>query len=162
MLATGRLTISTLYNTPHDFENSLLGMEFVGFNTHNERIMGVCSDGGITNVILADKYLKWVIPDKWTMEDAATVPIVYSTCYYALYIKGKMKKGDKVLIHSGTGGIGQAAIYLALSEGCEVFTTVGNVEKRQFIINTFPSIPEDNIGNSRDTSFQQMIMQRIR
>ncbi|KAL0119940.1 hypothetical protein PUN28_007965 [Cardiocondyla obscurior] len=160
MLATGRLTISTLYNTPHDFENSLLGMEFVGFNTHNERIMGVCSDGGIANVILADKYLKWVIPDKWTMEDAATIPIVYSTCYYALYIKGKIKKGDKVLIHSGTGGIGQAAIYLALSEGCEVFTTVGNIEKRQFIKKTFPSIPEDNIGNSRDTSFQQMIMQR--
>lgn len=93
------------------------------------------------------------------MEEAATVPCVYCTCYCALYIKGKMKKGDKVLIHSGTGGIGQAAIHLALYEGCEVFTTVGNVEKRQFIKDTFPSIPEDHIGNSRDTSFEQMVMQ---
>ncbi|XP_011875304.1 PREDICTED: fatty acid synthase-like [Vollenhovia emeryi] len=71
-----------------------------------------------------------------------------------------MTKKDKVLIHSGTGGVGQAAIYIALYEGCEVFTTVGTAEKRQFIRETFPSIPEENIGNSRDTSFEQMIMQR--
>ena len=114
----------------------------------------------MANILVADKYLSWIIPDKWTMEDAATVPCVYGTCYYALYIKGKMKKGDKVLIHSGTGGIGQAAIHLALHEDCEVFTTVGTVEKRQFIRETFPSISEDHIGNSRDTSFEQMIMQR--
>jgi len=96
------------------------------------------------------------------MEDAATVPCVYSTCYYALYLRGKMKKDDKVLIHSGTGGVGQAAIYLALYEGCEVFTTVGSIEKRDFIRETFPSIPEDHIGNSRDTSFEQMIIQGTR
>lgn len=114
---------------------------------------------GMTNIRMADEYLNWIVPDKWTMEDAATVPCVYSTCYYALYIKGKMKKGDKVLIHSGTGGIGQAAIHLALYEGCEVFTTVGTVEKRQFIRETFPSIFEDHIGNSRDISFEQIIMQ---
>jgi len=114
---------------------------------------------GITNICVPDKYLTWNVPDEWTMEDAATVPCVYSTCYYALYVEGKMKKGDKILIHSGTGGIGQAAIYLALHEGCEIFTTVGTVEKRQFIRETFPSIPEDHIGNSRDTSFEQMIMQ---
>ena len=87
----------------------------------------------MANVVVADKYLSWIVPDNWTMEDAATVPCVYSTCYYALHLKGKMKKGDKVLIHSGTGGVGQAAIHLALYEGCEIFTTVGTVEKRNFI-----------------------------
>lgn len=114
------------------------------------------------NIRIADKYFSWIVPDKWTLEEAATVPCVYSTCYYALYLKGKMKKGDKVLIHCGAGGVGQAAIYLALYEGCEVFTTVGTIEKRQFIRETFPSIPEDHIGNSRDTSFEQMIIQETR
>jgi len=69
-----------------------------------------------------------------------------------------MKKVNKVLIHSGTGGIGQAAIHLALKEGCEVFTTVGTSEKRTFIKKTFPTILDRRIGNSRDTSFEQMIM----
>ncbi|XP_024893544.1 fatty acid synthase-like, partial [Temnothorax curvispinosus] len=161
MVATGRLNAETI--APFERGNDcFIGMEFVGFNTHKQRIMGLCSHGGMTNILVADKYLSWIIPDKWTMEDAATVPVVYCTCYYALYVRGKMKKGDKVLIPSGTGGIGQAAIHLALYEGCEVFTTVGTVEKRQFIRETFPSIPEDHIGNFRDTSFEQMIMQHTR
>jgi len=118
---------------------------------------------GITNIhVFPDENFAWIVPDKWTIEDAATVPAVYSTCYYALFLKGKMKKRDKILIHSGCGGVGQAAINLALYEGCEVFTTVGTAEKRQFIKKTFPSIPDDHIGNSRDTSFEEMIMQRTK
>jgi fatty acid synthase len=71
-----------------------------------------------------------------------------------------MKKGNKILIHSGTGAVGQAAIHLSLHHGCEVFTTVGTAEKRKFIRDTFPSIPESHIGNSRDTSFEQMILEQ--
>lgn len=71
-----------------------------------------------------------------------------------------MKKGDKVLIHAGTGGIGQAAINLALAEGCEIFTTVSTPQKRQFIKDTFPQIRDDHIGNSRDTSFEYMIREQ--
>lgn len=69
-----------------------------------------------------------------------------------------MKKGDKVLIHAGSGGVGQAAIHLALHEGCEVFTTVGTPRKRKFILSHFPQIKEDHIGNSRDCSFEKMII----
>ncbi|XP_011868859.1 PREDICTED: fatty acid synthase-like [Vollenhovia emeryi] len=159
MLATGRIR-NTAFSS--NALSDLLGFEYVGFDMHGQRIMGMCAYGGISNVCVPDKYLSWEVPDKWTLEDAATVPCVYSTCYCALYMHGKIKRRDKVLIHSGSGGVGQAAIYLALYEGCEVFTTVGTEEKRQFIRETFPSIPEENIGNSRDTSFEQMIMQRTK
>ncbi|XP_029673588.1 fatty acid synthase-like [Formica exsecta] len=157
MVASGRLMLTSL-ELLEQKNSSLIGMEFVGFNKNGQRVMGLCSNGGFANICVADKYLSWIIPDEWTMEDAATVPCVYSTCYYALYLRGKMKKGDKVLIHSGTGGVGQAAIHLALYEGCEVFTTVGSTEKQHFIKETFPSIPEDHIGKSRDTSFEQIII----
>ncbi|KAL6435268.1 hypothetical protein ACFW04_005371 [Cataglyphis niger] len=160
MMASGRLVSTSAYFVENN--DSLIGMEFVGFNDNGQRVMGLCPNGGFANICIADKYLSWIIPDEWTMEDAATVPCVYSTCYYALYFKCKMKKGDKILIHSGTGGIGQAAIHLALYEGCEIFTTVGGSEKRHFIRETFPSIPEDHIGNSRDTSFEQMIIRKTK
>lgn len=109
---------------------------------------------------MIDELLSWEIPNEWTLEDAATVPCAYATCYYGLYIQGKLKKGDKILIHSGTGAVGQAAIHIALHEGCEIFTTVGTLEKRKFLRDTFPSIPKDHIGYSRDTSFEQMIYQQ--
>ncbi|XP_070515445.1 fatty acid synthase-like isoform X3 [Cardiocondyla obscurior] len=165
MLATNKINIESIETTKYKNSNSInaIGLEFVGYDMHRQRIMGMTSTQGcMSNICVADKYLSWVIPEQWTMEDAATIPVVYCTCYFALYMKGKIQRGDKILIHSGTGGIGQAAINLALYEGCEVFTTVGTDEKRQFIKNTFPSIPEENIGNSRDTSFEQMIMQRTR
>lgn len=117
---------------------------------------------GMTNIIVPDRSLCWYVPDNWSLEDAATVPCVYATCYYALYINGNMKKSDKILIHSGTGGVGQAAIHLALHEGCEVFTTVGTTEKRKFIRETFPWIPDDHIGSSRDTTFEQMILRHTK
>lgn len=60
-----------------------------------------------------------------TLEEAASVPVVYATAYYALVVRGGMKKGESVLIHSGSGGVGQAAIAIALSMGCRVFATVG-------------------------------------
>lgn len=77
-------------------------------------------------------------------------------------LSGELKKGEKILIHSGTGAVGQAAINVALHYGCEVFTTVGTQEKRKFIRDTFPTIPDDHIGNSRDTTFEQMIFKQTK
>lgn len=100
------------------------------------------------------------MPENWSLEDAATIPHAYIICYNALYQRGEMKKDDKVLIHSGTDDISQAAIHLALHEGCEVFTTVETPEKRKFIREIFPSIPDNHIGNSHDISFEQLILKQ--
>lgn len=51
-----------------------------------------------------------------------------------------MKRGQSVLIHSGAGGVGQAAINIATYYDCEIFTTVGTTDKREFIKNTFPHV----------------------
>lgn len=51
-----------------------------------------------------------------------------------------MKKGESVLIHAGSGGVGLAAIRIALFEGCEVYTTVGTPEKREFLLKRFPEV----------------------
>ena len=51
-----------------------------------------------------------------------------------------MKKCDSVLIHAGSGGVGQAAINICLHAGCTVFTTVGTEEKREFIKKQFPQV----------------------
>ncbi|KAG7203841.1 hypothetical protein KM043_017897 [Ampulex compressa] len=113
---------------------------------------------GFSNIVQSEKCMTWPVPKEWTLEDAATVPHAYATSYYALCLAGKMKKGDKILIHAGSGSVGQAAIHLALHEGCEIFTTVGSLEERKFIRETFSSIDEDHIGNSQNTSFEQMIL----
>lgn len=55
------------------------------------------------------------------------MPVVYTTAYYSLVVRGRLQRGETLLIHSGSGGVGQAAIAIALSLGCRVFTTVGEL-----------------------------------
>ncbi|XP_039304084.1 fatty acid synthase [Solenopsis invicta] len=160
MLATGKLKSNEADSRRRLFQHIPLGSEYVGFDDNGNRVMGLRDTNCIANIVVKDKVLCWKIPDAWTFEEAATVPCIYSTVYLALHLHGKMKKGNKILIHSGTGGIGQAAIHLALQKDCEVFTTVGTNDKRNFIKELFPTILDDHIGNSRDTSFEQMIMRQ--
>lgn len=73
-------------------------------------------------------------------------------------VRGNLKPGESLLIHAGSGGVGQASIAIALHMGCNVFTTVSSQAKRDFLKKTFPQLKEENMGNSRDTSFEQLIM----
>lgn len=122
--------------------------------------MGMVAARGLATTVLADDGFLWDVPDDWTLEDAATVPVAYATAYYALCVRGRMRRGESVLVHAGTGGVGQAAIAIALHAGCIVYTTVGTAEKRAFLRDRFPALPADNIGNSRDTSFEQLVLRR--
>ncbi|CAG0911269.1 unnamed protein product, partial [Cyprideis torosa] len=102
----------------------------------------------------------WEVPEHWTMQDAATVPVVYSTAYYSLIVRGRLQPGETVLIHSGSGGVGQAAIAISLSLGCRVFTTVGSNQKKEFLLKRFPKLNSDDILNSRSTKFEVDILQK--
>lgn len=60
------------------------------------------------------------VPESWSQAEAAGVPTAYLTSYYSLVMRGQLRKGMRVLIHSGTGAVGLAAIQICLSRGAEV------------------------------------------
>ena len=78
--------------------------------------------------IAVNKRFTWLVPKSLTLEEAASLPMAYCTAYYALVVRGRIQDGNTVLIHSGAGGVGQAAIAIALQHGCTVYTTVGSLE----------------------------------
>ena len=158
MLATGKLPPDAL---PGDMalQDCILGLEFAGRDQSGNRVMGmVASKGLATSLIIDDPQFLWRIPDDWSMEEASTVPVVYGTAYYALLVRGNLQPGESVLIHSGSGGVGQAAIAIALNFGCEVFTTVGSNEKKEYLKKVFPQLTDRNFANSRDSSFEQHVL----
>lgn len=104
----------------------------------------------------------WEIPEHITSEKAASIPTVYATSYYSLIERARIEKGDSILIHAGTGGVGLSAIQIALNRGLEVFTTCSTSEKKNFVLNRYPSLKEKNIGQSRDTTFEEMIMKETK
>ncbi|XP_050677552.1 fatty acid synthase-like [Leptidea sinapis] len=156
MTAMGRVTVDAVARG-RLAQECVQGFEVVGRTPNGSRVMGMVRNSGLANMVEGDQALLWSIPDEWTFEEAATVPVAYGTVYYAMVMVGQMQRGESVLIHAGSGGVGQAAINVALHYGCEVFTTVGTAEKRAFIKKLFPQLKDSHIGNSRDTSFEDMI-----
>ncbi|XP_023934577.2 fatty acid synthase [Bicyclus anynana] len=161
MLATGKLPPDAL---PGDLagQECILGLEFSGRGADGRRVMGMVAARGLATTVLADRGFLWEVPAAWSLEEAATVPVAYATAYYALAVRGRMRRGEAVLVHAGTGGVGQAAIAIALHAGCTVFTTVGTPDKRAFLRERFPALPDGHIGNSRDCSFEQLVLRRTR
>ncbi|CAG8976538.1 hypothetical protein HYALB_00011015 [Hymenoscyphus albidus] len=92
------------------------------------------------------------VPTGVNFFQAASVPSQFVAAWDALQNLAKLKKGETILIHSGAGGTGQAAIQIAQHLGAEIITTVGSAEKKRFITEHY-GIPEDHILYSRDTSF---------
>uniref|UniRef100_A0A8C3MMS5 Fatty acid synthase n=1 Tax=Geospiza parvula TaxID=87175 RepID=A0A8C3MMS5_GEOPR len=156
MLATGKLSPDAIPGN-WALQQCMLGMEFSGRDTAGRRVMGLLPAKGLATVVDCEKRFLWEVPENWTLEEAASVPVVYATAYYALVVRGGMKKGESVLIHSGSGGVGQAAIAIALSMGCRVFTTVGSAEKRKYLQARFPQLDANSFSSSRDTAFEQHI-----
>jgi fatty acid synthase len=75
-------------------------------------------------------------------------------------MKVQIEKGKSVLIHAGCGGVGLAAIRVALAYGLDVFTTVSSEEKKSYLLNEYPELKKENIGCSRDLSFEDLVMTR--
>ncbi len=94
------------------------------------------------------------IPDNLSFEEAATIPVVFLTAYYGLIELANLQEGERVLIHSATGGVGLAAIQLAQFVGAEIYATAGNEEKREHL----RALGISHIYDSRSLDFADQIL----
>jgi NADPH:quinone reductase-like Zn-dependent oxidoreductase/acyl carrier protein len=104
---------------------------------------------------LAESALVVRKPEHISFEQAATLPIAFLTAHYALNYLGRLAKGERVLIHSATGGVGLAAIQLAWEAGAEVFATAGTSEKRDFL----RSLGIQHVMDSRSLDFADEVLE---
>jgi len=81
--------------------------------------------------------------------EASLIPTVYLTAWLALVYCARLERGEKVLIHTATGGVGLAAIELANDIGAEILATAGTPEKRAFLAARGIA----HVGDSRTASF---------
>ena len=139
MYAMGLLSDEAVEN---GFAGATVGMELAG------RITQVGSR--VTNLAVGDAVLGFAPasfatrvqtlatalthkPETMSYEEAATIPAAFFTAYYALCELGRVRRGERVLVHGGAGAVGIAAIQLARYLGAEVFATAGSREKREFV-----------------------------
>ncbi|MGA5198386.1 SDR family NAD(P)-dependent oxidoreductase [Streptomyces exfoliatus] len=93
------------------------------------------------------------VPDEVSTQDAAALPCAYLTAWYTLRHLARLKKGEKVLIHSASGGTGLAAVNLARACGAEVLATAGSEAKREYL----RGLGIDHVMDSRTLDFAEQV-----
>jgi polyketide synthase 12 len=119
-----------------------------------DRVMGQFFGAG--PVVVVDSWRIARIPSGWSYGQAATVPAVFLTAYYALAHAAQISAGQRVLVHAATGGVGMAAVQLARHWGLEVFATAS---PGKWEVLRGMGFDDDHIANSRTLEFEQKFSQ---
>jgi acyl transferase domain-containing protein/acyl carrier protein len=142
-----------------------LGLDFAGIVTAvgpgvsmlrpGDRVSGFYNGGSWSTFLTCDARLVIRTPDSLTDVESAAVLTTTATAWYGLQELARIGPGDKVLIHSATGGVGQAAVAIARSAGAEIFATAGSEARREILRAKGIS----HVYNSRTPDFAEQIRQ---
>jgi polyketide synthase 5 len=147
------------------FEGRLpqLGTDFAGVVTAvgpnvtdhevGDRVGGLCADGCWGTFLTCDARLVVALPAGLSDAYAAAVTTAHATAYYGLHDLAHLTAGDKVLIHSATGGVGRAAIAIAREAGAEIFATAGSDARRELL----HDMGIEHVYDSRTLDFATLI-----
>jgi NADPH:quinone reductase-like Zn-dependent oxidoreductase/acyl carrier protein len=94
------------------------------------------------------------MPKNLSSSEAAALPIAYLTAFYGLDRLAHIREGETVLIHSAAGGLGLAAVNVALARGAKVIATAGSEQKREYL----RSLELKDVLPSRTVDFADEVM----
>jgi acyl transferase domain-containing protein/acyl carrier protein len=100
-----------------------------------DRVMAAVgvTDGAWGSYVTIDSRLAAPLPAGLSTEQGAAIPAVCVTAWYALNDLARLRPGERVLIHSATGGTGQAALAIARRTGAQVYATAGSEARRAWL-----------------------------
>jgi NADPH:quinone reductase-like Zn-dependent oxidoreductase len=89
-----------------------------------ERVMAVVPGAGQAELAVIPEMVAMAVPDGISWAAAGGFPENYTTAHDALFTQCQLAMGERVCIHGAAGGVGTAAIELAVAAGCSVVATV--------------------------------------
>lgn len=111
--------------------------------------------GNYAELIVVDEKFASLKPQSLSFVEAAAAPLVLITAWEALYDRGRLQPGQKVLIHGGAGGVGHVAIQLALLQGAEVATTVSSADAAAVV----QELGADLVINYKENNFVEKVLE---
>ena len=118
-----------------------------------DHVGGMSPNGCWATFVTCDARLAATLPAGLTDAQAAAVTTAHATAWYGLNDLARIKAGDKVLVHSATGGVGQAAIGIARAAGAEIFATAGSEQRRELL----RAMGVEHVYDSRGIEFAEQI-----
>jgi NADPH2:quinone reductase len=107
----------------------------IGDNVTNykvgQRVIAMTGHGAFAEIVKASEKKLIPLNDNVDFETASILPMVYGTSAHALIQRGKLKKGETLLVHGAAGGVGLAAVEIGKAMGARVIATASTDEKCQ-------------------------------
>lgn len=119
-----------------------------------DSVVGI-AQGSFARHVTTHAKLMVLKPACLSFEEAATIPAAFLTAHWCLHHQAKVTRGDRVLIHAATGGVGQAAVQLAQQAGAEVFGTASPPKWP-----ALESLGVSHIMNSRSLAFGEQLQSK--
>lgn len=94
-----------------------------------DAVCALVTGGGYAEYCAAPEVQALPFPKGYTAEEAGALPETFFTVWTNLFERGRLRPGERLLVHGGSSGIGTAAIQLATALGVRVFATAGSPEK---------------------------------
>lgn len=98
-----------------------------------DKVCALLGGGGYAEYAAVKYDMLMPIPKNCTMEEAAAIPEAFATAYLNLFIEGKMKEWNTLLMHAGASGLASVVIPMAKAFGIRVITSVLSEEKAKAI-----------------------------
>ena len=118
-----------------------------------DEVCALLAGGGYAEYCTAHASSCLPVPDNMGLIEAAAVPETFFTVWTNLFMRGKLRSGEKCLIHGGSSGIGTTAIQLGKAFGAQVCVTAGTEEKCRACID----IGAEHAINYRTTDFVEAV-----
>jgi NADPH2:quinone reductase len=94
-----------------------------------DRVMAFTVLGGMAEQAIAPAYLTFALPERLNFAQGASVILNYHTVYFALKLRGRLQKGERVLVHGAAGGVGTAALQVSKALGASTIAVVSSEQK---------------------------------
>jgi putative PIG3 family NAD(P)H quinone oxidoreductase len=94
-----------------------------------DEVCALVNGGGYAEYVTVPAGQCLPVPEGWSLEEAAGLPEAVLTVWSNVFRTAHLRRGENLLVHGGTSGIGITAIQLGIAFGAEVYTTAGTDEK---------------------------------
>ncbi len=94
-----------------------------------DKVCALVNGGGYAQYCIAAEPITLPIPERFDLKQAAGLPEALFTAWLNVFMLGRLKSGEWLLVHGGSSGVGTTAIQLARLEGASVVATAGSAEK---------------------------------
>ena len=122
-----------------------------------DKVCALLGGGGYAEYVTVKYDMLMPVPKNCSMAEAAAIPEAFATAYLNLFIEGKIKEGDTLLMNAGASGLASVVIPMAKAFGVRVITTVLSDE----IANSIKHLNADLVVNTSKEDISEVLKQQL-